>query len=133
MMMMKGLMTPMTLEEEYAIVTPEENKSNTEHAMKYYMLGPEKDPSDEPDNNQPYWVEIAAVWKLDESEARRQRCANCEYFDNTPEKLLEMDTIPRNDFDTGAGGRGYCNKLELICHNLRACTAWECKEYIKGD
>jgi hypothetical protein len=131
--MAKGLMTPVIEieEDEYLIVTPEENKTNTEHTIKYWKLGPEKDPSDEPDNNKPYWAEMAATWKLSEEEARRQRCANCEYFDNTPEKLLEMDTIPRNDFDTGAGGRGYCHKFEFICHNLRSCTAWERKEYIK--
>ena len=125
---MKGLMSPVMVEECCLIVSPEENKANTEHAIKFWKLGPEADPSDEPDSNKDYWVDMAETWKMEESEARRQRCANCEYFDNTPEMMLLMDTIPRNDFDTGGGGRGYCTKLELICHNLRACKVWEPKE-----
>ena len=128
---MKGLMSPEPMdmeEEECCIVTPEENKTNTEHTIKFWKLGPVDSPSDEPTSNAAYWKEMATVWKLDESEARRQRCANCEYFDNTPEMLLMMDTIPRNAFDKDAGGRGYCDKFEFICHNLRTCSAWEPKE-----
>jgi len=130
--MAKGLMAPSEME-ICCIVTPEENKTNTEHAIKVWMLGPEANPSDEPDSNAPYWKAIADVWQMDESEARRQRCANCEYFDNTPESLLMMDTIPRNAFDKDAGGRGYCHKLELVCHNLRSCTVWERKDYEMED
>lgn len=126
---MKGLMAPLEIDMLCCIVTPEENKTNTEHTIKFWKLGPEANPSDEPDSNKEYWADMAKTWKLDESEARRQRCANCEYFDNTPEMMLMMDTIPRNDFDTNAGGRGYCHKFEFICHNLRSCTAWERKEY----
>ena len=131
----KGLMTPMGDDEEevYCIVTPEENKTNTEHAIKVWKLGPVDSPSDEPNSNAPYWQELASIWQIDESEARRQRCANCEYFNNTPEMLLMMDTIPRNPFDKDAGGRGYCHKLELVCHNLRSCTVWEAKEYEMED
>jgi len=133
---MKGLMSPEPMdmeEEECCIVTPEENKTNTEHTIKFWKLGPEASPSDEPDSNAVYWKEIALVWKMEPSEARRQRCANCEYFDNTPEMLLMMDTIPRNAFDKDAGGRGYCHKFEFICHNLRTCTAWERKDYEMED
>lgn len=115
------------------IVTPEENKTNTEHTIKFWKLGPEANPSDEPDSNSEYWKDMAKTWKLDESQARRQRCANCEYFDNTPEMMLMMDTIPRNSFDTNAGGRGYCHKFEFICHNLRSCSAWERKDYEKEE
>lgn len=132
--MMKGLMSPEPMEmEECCIVTPEENKTNTEHAVKFWKLGPVASPSDEPNSNAPYWKDMAVTWKLNESEARRQRCANCEYFDNTPEMLLMMETIPRNAFDKDAGGRGYCHKLELICHNLRSCTVWERKDYEMED
>ena len=133
--MIKGLMAPMMPcdDEEYAIVTAEENKTNTKMVMSSWMLGPEKDPSDEPDSNTDYWKTIAVAWQMDEKEARRQRCANCEYFDNTPEMMLAMEDIPRNEFDTGGGGRGYCHKFEFICHNLRTCQAWERKEYEKED
>lgn len=132
--MKKGLMAPPEIEiEVYCIVTPEENKTNTEHTIKFWKFGPEKDPSDEPDSNPEYWKDMAETWDMDESEARRQRCANCEYFENTPEMMRMMDTIPRNAFDKDAGGRGYCHKFEFICHNLRSCTAWERKEYEKED
>ena len=117
----------------YPIVTPEENKINTEHTIKYWKLGPEANPSDEPDSSPDYWKDMAETWQCDESEARRKRCANCEYFNNTPEMLFMMDTIPRNAFDTDAGGRGYCHKFEFICHNLRVCTAWELKEFESED
>ena len=130
---MKGLMAPEMIEVCCPIVTPEENKTNTEHTIKYWKLGPKDNPSDEPDNNPEYWKDMAATWKIEETEARRQRCANCEYFNNTPEMMFMMDTIPRNSFDTNAGGRGYCTKFEFICHNLRSCTAWECKEFESED
>ena len=126
---MKGLMAP----SEEVILCPEivsttENTTNTELAIKEWRLGP-LEPSDEPDAGKPYWQDMAKVWKLTEAEARRQRCANCEYFENTPEMIMMMEDIPRNDFDTDAGGRGYCHKLKFICHNLRSCQAWEYREY----
>lgn len=126
-----GLMAPDEM--VCSIVTPEENKTNTEHTIKYWNLGPKDNPSDEPDSNKAYWKKAAEIWGISESEARRQRCANCEYFDNTPEMMLMMDTIPRNSLDTDAGGRGYCHKFEFICHNLRSCSAWERKDYEKEE
>ena len=129
----KGLMAPMEMEMLCCIVTPEENKTNTEHTIKFWKLGPEVNPSDEPDSNPEYWKDMAETWQLTEFQARRQRCANCEYFDNTPEMMEMMDTIPRNAFDKDAGGRGYCHKFEFICHNLHSCTAWERKEYEKEE
>jgi len=126
---MKGLMAPaIEIALCPSIVNTEENKANTELAIKEWRLGPLK-PSDEPTANKPYWQDLANVWKITEGEARRQRCANCEYFENTPEMIMMMEEIPRNAFDADAGGRGYCHKLDLICHNLRACQAWERKEY----
>jgi hypothetical protein len=130
---MKGLMAPEAMEGCYPIVTPEENKTNTEHTIKYWKLGPKDKPSDEPDSTPEYWKDMAETWQCDESEARRKRCSNCDYFNNTPEMLFMMDTIPRNAFDTDAGGRGYCHKFEFICHSLRVCTAWELKEFESED
>lgn len=126
---MKGLMAPsIDIVLCPSIVTAEENKVNTDLAIKDWRLGPLK-ASDEPDANKPYWQDMAKVWKITEVEARRQRCSNCEYFENTPEMIMMMEEIPRTSFDTDGGGRGYCHKLKLICHNLRACQAWEYKEY----
>tara|TARA_R110000868_G_scaffold13878_2_gene64452 strand:- start:681 stop:1082 length:402 start_codon:yes stop_codon:yes gene_type:complete len=126
---MKGLMAP---SEEIVIcpviVTEEENTVNTQRTIKEWRLGP-LEPSDEPDANKPYWQDMARVWNINEAEARRQRCSNCEYFENTPEMVMMMEDISRNEFDTNAGGRGYCHKFKFICHNLRSCQAWEYREY----
>jgi len=113
------------------IVSEEENKANTASTIKNWNLGPLK-PSDEPGANKPFWTKMADIWQVGESVARKQLCANCEYFENTPEMMMMMDTIPRNEFDTDAGGRGYCHRFEFICHNLRSCQAWEYREY-EGD
>ena len=110
------------------IVSGSVNAINTQNAIENWNLGPEA-ASDEPGANQEYWAKMADVWSINEAEARRQLCANCEYFNNTPEMLKAMEDIPRNDFDTNAGGRGWCEKLEFICHNLRACQAWERKDF----
>jgi len=60
-----------------------------------------------------------------EKEARRRLCANCEYFQNDPMFQAKMEAIPLDKFDMDGGGRGYCEKFDFICHNLRACQAWE--------
>ena len=118
--------------EVVCIVSTEENKANTDSTIKNWNLGPLK-PSDEPETNKPFWTKMADIWKVGESVARTQLCANCEYFENTPEMIMLMGTIPRNEFDTDAGGRGYCHRFDFICHNLRTCQAWEYREYASED
>lgn len=110
------------------IVSPAVNKANTMMVMEKWKLGPEK-PSERPGDNAPYWKEMAVAWQTSEKEARRQRCANCEYFNNTVEMAEAMESIPFNKFDENAGGRGYCHKFEFICHDLRSCLAWEARDY----
>jgi hypothetical protein len=67
--------------------------------------------------------------QVDEKEARRRRCSNCEYFEATPLMQAKMDRIPWNQWDDGAGYRGYCHKFNFICHDMRSCQAWEEREY----
>lgn len=110
------------------IVSASENKKNMQRVMDNWMLGPEK-ASPKPGANAPYWRDIAEVWGISEPEARRQLCANCEYFENTPEMMQAMEKIPFNSFDADGGGRGYCHKFDFICHNLRTCQSWERKDY----
>lgn len=110
------------------IVDAKTNEVNTEKTIKNWKLGPEK-PSADPKANSVYWMEMADAWSTSEAEARRQVCANCEYFNNTVEMMEAMDAIPYNKYDVDAGGRGYCHKFEFICHNLRSCMAWEAKDY----
>jgi hypothetical protein len=72
---------------------------------------------------------MAKIWSVSPAEARRQLCANCEYFNNTPEAMEMMEAVPEDEYDADGGGRGYCTKFEFICHNLRTCQAWEEKEF----
>lgn len=114
------------MEEEF--ITASENKKNTQVVIDDWMLGPEN-PSNEPTANKVYWVALGKAMQVDEKEARRRRCSNCEYFENTPLMQAKMDRIPRNQWDQNAGYRGYCHKFDFICHDMRSCQAWEEKEY----
>ena len=128
--MKKGLM--LSVEAPEPFITEKSNDQNMNVVMKYWNLGPKK-ASEDPKANREYWKSMAKIWDVPEEEARRQLCANCEYFDNTPMMLQEMDSVPFNEFDADGGGRGYCHKFEFICHNLRTCQAWELKKYEKED
>ena len=113
------------------IVSAKQNAANMAKVKANWNLGPEKTSPDMV-SNKPYWSKMAKVWDIPERDARHQMCANCEYFDNTPETMKLMDAIPLTPFDMDGGGRGYCTKFDFICHNLRTCQAWERKDFI-GD
>lgn len=113
---------------EEPFITAAENRKNTQTAIDDWLLGPEN-PSNERGANKPYWMALAKAMQVDEAEARRRRCSNCEYYDNSVMTQIKMDRIPWNDWDVGAGFRGYCNKLDFVCHDLRACQAWEEREF----
>ena len=125
MMMPKGFMG-LPVEEEF--ITVAENKKNTQVVIDDWMLGPEN-PSNEPTANKVYWVALGKAMQVDEKEARRRRCSNCEYFEATPLMQAKMERIPRNQWDENAGYRGYCHKFDFICHDMRSCQAWEGREY----
>lgn len=120
------------LPESETFITAAENRKNTQTVIDDWMLGPEN-PSNEPGANKPYWVKLAKAMQTDEKEARRRRCSNCEYFFNDPLTQAKMDRIPRNQWDDGAGYRGYCKKFEFICHDMRSCQAWEEREFEAED
>jgi hypothetical protein len=101
-----------------------ENKRNTLMVIQDWMLGP-ANPSNERGANADYWRGLAKAWQVDETEARRRRCSNCEYYDNSTDAQLKMERIPWNQFDDGAGFRGFCEKFSFVCHDLRSCQAWE--------
>jgi len=112
---------------EEQFITPAENKKNTQIVIDDWMLGPEN-PSNEPKANQAYWSALAKAMQVKESEARRRRCSNCEYYDNSTLTQSKMERIPWNKYDDNAGFRGYCDKFDFICHDLRSCQAWEERE-----
>ena len=111
------------IEVEEPFITAAENRKNTKSAAENWMLGPET-PSIEPSANKPFWQKIAKVWDVSEADARRCMCANCGHFSNGTMMQAKMERIPLNEWDDNAGGRGYCQKLEFVCHNLRTCQAW---------
>lgn len=100
---------------------------NTQKAIKFYSLGP-VNPSAP---NEAFWATMGEMWRMNADEAKRQRCANCEYYENTPEMLQAMEDVPLNEYDIydGQAQRGYCHRLEFICHTSRTCSVWEKKEY----
>jgi len=103
------------------ITTKAKNAETRTFLIEKWMLGPEKTKG----KNDDYWREMATVWRIAPDQARRNLCANCEYFEDTPEMLKEMEVVPEDKFDKDGGGRGWCHKWEFICHNLRTCKAWE--------
>lgn len=109
-------------------ITARQNVANRDNVVENWSLGPEK-ASVDPQANAPYWQKMAGLWDVDEAQARRQLCANCEYFDNTPAMQAKMEAVPLDKFDQDGGGRGYCVKFDFICHNLRVCQAWEEKAF----
>ena len=113
-------------------ITEKENNRVLAKMKKDWHLGPDKT-SIMPDDNNLFWLSISNVWDVPEEDARRRLCANCEYFDNSPEALKDMESVPINKFDKDGGGRGYCVKFDFICHNLRVCQAWEPKEFINEE
>jgi hypothetical protein len=116
------------LPESMPFITAAENKKNTQVVIDDWMLGPEK-PSNEPGANKTYWMALGKAMQVDEKEARRRRCSNCEYYDNSTMMQAKMERIPQNDWDAGAGFRGYCHKFDFICHDMRSCQAWEEREF----
>jgi hypothetical protein len=91
------------------------------------MLGPEN-PSNEPTANKVYWVALGKAMQVDEKEARRRRCSNCEYYDNSLMTQVRIERIPLASYDKGAGFRGHCEQLNFICNDMRVCQAWEDRE-----
>ena len=122
-MMIKGLLDTKT-----TIPSASEIAKNTQNAIKNFSLVPQ-DPAKP---NTEIWVKMANMWRITPDEAKRRRCGNCEYYENTPSMFQAMEDIPLNKYDLydGQAQRGYCHKLDFICHNSRVCSVWEEKEFI---
>lgn len=115
------------LHESKPFITAAENKKNTQIAIDDWMLGPEN-PTNERGANAPYWRALGRAMRVDEAEARRRRCSNCNYYKNDTLTQAKMERIPWNEWDVNAGFRGLCEKLNFICHDLRSCQVWEERE-----
>lgn len=131
--MFEAMMPADDMEEgDEEISSVEQNNANRDNVVENWHLGPEK-ASVQPGANSDYWQQMGELWGVDEAQARRQLCANCEYYDNTPAMQEQMEAIPLDKFDQDGGGRGYCVKFDFICHNLRTCQAWEEKQFQAPD
>lgn len=115
------------LERDEPFPTTAENAKNTQMVISEWSLGPLV-PSIDPKANEEFWAKLGKAWQTSTKEARRRFCANCEYFKNDTMTQAKMERVPLNKYDAGAGGRGFCDKFEFICHNLRVCQAWEERE-----
>lgn len=120
------------LRESKPFITTAENKKNTQIAIDDWMLGPEN-PTNERGANAPYWRALGRAMRVDETEARRRRCSNCNYYKNDTLTQAKMERIPWNEWDVDAGFRGYCTKLNFICHDLRSCQVWEERGFESED
>lgn len=114
--------------EEEDFISASINEEHRDLVVHSWMLGPEHTSVD-PTANAKYWQDMSAAWNITEAEARRRLCSNCEYYNNTPEQLEQMEAIPLDKFDLDGGGRGFCTKFDFICHSLRVCQAWERKDF----
>ena len=108
-------------ESDEPLTTTKKNAEARQFLMDNWMLGPEKTKG----NNSDYWRAISIVWRISPDQARRNLCANCEYFNDSPDMLAEMEVIPEDKYDRDGGGRGWCSKFKFICHHQRTCKAWE--------
>ena len=115
------------LRESEPFITAAQNKKNTQVAIEDWLLGPEE-PSNERGANPKYWAALGRAMMVDEAEARRRRCSNCDYYQNDTMTQAKMERIPWNKWDDNAGFRGFCEKLNFICHDLRSCQVWEERE-----
>jgi hypothetical protein len=106
------------------MISTAENVTNRDNVATNWNLGPVKTSIFATENTD-YWSKMADIWAVSDVVARTQLCANCEYYDNTSEMMLEMNSIPLDVFDFDGGGRGFCEKFNFICHNLRTCMSWE--------
>ena len=119
------------LDTKASIPPIKEIESNTLNAINNYSLGP----SNPSLPNTEYWKKMGDMWRITPAQAKRQRCSNCEYYENTPEMMEAMEAMPLNKHDLydGQAQRGYCHKLNFICHTSRTCSVWEKKDYIQPE
>lgn len=133
---MSGLLAPqaaITIEiaqqEGEGMISAEENAKTRTFLMENWNLGPDK--TNQP--NMDYWRTLSKVWRISPEQAKRNLCANCEYFNDSPDMLAKMESVPEDRFDKDGGGRGWCSKFNFICHHQRTCQAWERAEQPEAE
>ena len=78
--------------------------------------------------NEDYWIAKAKMFNDSPENAKKARCANCSFFNQT-KKILDCiangigsETDPYQTIK--AGDLGYCEAFDFKCASLRTCDAW---------
>lgn len=100
------------------------NLRNRQKAIKEADYGP-LNPNE---SNSKYWSKLASEWRVDEADAKKQRCGNCAAFIKTPEMLSCIKAGIGSDKDAWsvveAGDLGFCEFFDFKCASKRTCSAW---------
>lgn len=106
-------------------LTPRQNTVNRQMAIEEWGYGPEA-PSLAKGSNKPFYAGMARAWGIEEAEARRRMCGNCEYFKACEDTQEMLEAIPVTPYDeAGGAARGYCEEHEFSCAAARVCKSWE--------
>ena len=106
-------------------LTPRQNTVNREMAVEEWGYGPEA-PSLAKGSNKPFYSGLARAWGVEEVEARRRMCGNCEYWKACEDTQEMLEAIPVTPYDeAGGAARGYCEEHAFACAASRVCKSWE--------
>lgn len=108
-------------------LTSRQDRVNRAMAVEEWGYGPQT-PSLAKGANKPFWAQMARAWGVEEGEARRRMCVNCEYFKACEGTQEMLEAIPLGPGDESAGSRGYCKEHEFACASMRTCKSWEERE-----
>jgi len=123
---MSGLLAPqaeITIEiaqqEGESMISAEENAKTRTFLMENWNLGPDR-------TNQPntdYWRTLSKVWRISPEQAKRNLCANCEYFNDSPDMVAKMESVPEDRFDKDGLSNSKRPAVELVsaadCHSSK--------------
>jgi hypothetical protein len=113
-------------------LTPRQSRLHLQMAQEEWGYGPDA-PSLAKGANKPFWAAMAKAWLVEEPEARRRMCVNCEYFKTCEDTQEMLESIPVTPYDEAGGSRGYCKAHEFACSSMRTCKAWEEREEEETD
>ena len=79
--------------------------------------------------NYDFWIQKAMLWtNTDLRTVMTARCANCTFFDTSPEMMACIDSgvagSDKIDTHDMTGDLGYCVALKFKCAASRTCDAW---------
>ena len=104
------------------------NLENRQDAIDTKMYGPANPQLDETGGNQQFWQQYADLFNDTIENVMQMRCANCSFFDRSPEMLecIEKGIGDQADPEMAveAGELGYCQALDFKCASARVCKVW---------